>query len=53
MGIDIWSRALTEERVKKLLNNGIEINSWTVDDPEEAERLISWGVQFITSNGLE
>ena len=24
MGIDIWSRALTEERVKKLLDNGIE-----------------------------
>lgn len=53
MDIDIWSRALTEERVKKLLDNGIEVNSWTVDDPEEAERLISWGVQFITSNGLE
>lgn len=54
MGIDIWSGALTEEaQIKHLLDLGIEINVWTVDDPATAEKLISWGVQFITSNILE
>lgn len=54
MGIDIWSRALDcKEKVGKLLDNGIEVNVWTVDDPAEAEKLIGWGVQFITSNILE
>lgn len=54
MGIDIWSNALDcEEKVKKLLDAGIEINTWTVDDKATAEKLISWGVQFITSNILE
>ncbi len=54
MGIDIYHGALDEEaKVKKLLDNGIEINVWTVDSKETAEKLISWGVQYITSNILE
>ena len=31
----------------------IKVNCWTVDDPADAERLISWGVDFITTNILE
>ena len=42
-----------EERVKKFLDAGMEINVWTIDDPEMAERLISWGVHYITTNILE
>ncbi len=54
MGIDIWSIALTEEaQVKHLLEEGIEVNVWTVDDKANAEELISWGVQYITSDILE
>ena len=54
MGIDIWSTALTEEaQVRRLLEEGIEVNVWTVDNKELAEQLISWGVQYITSNILE
>lgn len=53
MGLDIWYGSLDEEKVKLLLSEGIEINAWTVDDPEAAERLISWGVQYITTNILE
>ena len=54
MGIDIWSNALDEEwKVKKLLDEGIEVNTWTVDNKELAEKLISWGVQYVTSNILE
>ncbi len=56
MGIDIWSRAFEEDgeaKIKKLLDNGIEINVWTVDDKDLAEKLIGMGVQYITSNILE
>ena len=54
MGIDIWSNALTEEaQVRHLLDEGIEVNVWTVDNKELAEKLISWGVQYVTSNILE
>ncbi len=54
MGIDIWYGALDEEaKVKRLLDEGIEINVWTVDDKDAAERLISWGVQYVTTNILE
>jgi glycerophosphoryl diester phosphodiesterase len=54
MGIDIWQGALDEEaKVKRLLDNGIDVNVWTVDSMETAEKLISWGVSYITSNILE
>ena len=45
--------ALTEERIRAFHEAGIEVNCWTVDDPAEAERLFSWGVDYITSNVLE
>ena len=54
MDLDIWSGALDEEaKVKKCLDAGIEVNVWTVDNKEEAEKLVSWGVQYVTSNILE
>ena len=53
MDIDIHYRALTEEAVRALHDCGVEINCWTVDDPEDAERVISWGVDYITTNILE
>ena len=54
MGLDIWSNAIPdEEKVKHILEMGIELNVWTVDSKELAEQLISWGVQYITSNILE
>lgn len=53
MDVDIWSKDLTEEHVKRFLEEGIKVNVWTVDDPARAEELISWGVQYITSNILE
>ncbi len=32
---------------------GMKVNCWTVDSKERAETLISWGVDYITSNILE
>lgn len=53
MGIDIHYAALTAERVYSCLRKGVEVNCWTVDNPEDALRLIGWHVNQITSNILE
>lgn len=52
-GLDIRHTALTEENVKELKANGIEINCWTVNKAEDGERLVEWGVDYITTNILE
>ena len=36
-----------------LHDNGIEVNVWTVDTIEEAQRVTDCGVDYITSNILE
>ncbi|MDE5897208.1 MAG: hypothetical protein K2H43_05285 [Clostridia bacterium] len=51
--LDIGYWSLTKERVEELHAKGIFVNCWTCDDPAAAERLASWGVDFITSNILE
>jgi len=53
LDIDIHFRALTKEIVDILHQNGIEVNCWTVDNPDDAEQLASFGVDYITSNILE
>lgn len=51
--LDICYGPFTKELVDILHQNGLEINCWTVDNPERAKRLIDWGVDYITSNILE
>lgn len=53
LDIDPYFEALDEEKIKKLHAEGIKINCWTVNDPQSAEKLDSWGVDMITSNFLE
>ncbi len=53
MGLDIQHGQLTEERIAFCHAHGIEVNCWTVDNPADAERLDSWGTDYITSNILE
>ena len=53
MDLDIYHKSLTEERIALCHDNGIKVNCWTVDDPERAAELISWGIDYITSNILE
>ena len=52
LDLDIHYSALTAENVALLHENGIVVNCWTVDDPEKAAELVSWGVDQITSNRL-
>ncbi len=53
LNLDIYYKALTKEIVEELHGEGILVNCWTCDDKEEAERLVSWGVDFITTDCLE
>jgi len=53
MDLDVHYSALTEENIKACHDAGIVVNTWTVDDPETAQRLIGWGVDQITTNILE
>ena len=53
MDLDIDYSYLDEDAIKRLHDNGIKINCWTVDETCDAERLAEWGVDYITSNILE
>ena len=53
LDLDVKYTALTKEAVEELHAHGHQVNCWTCDDKEAAEELISWGVDFITSNILE
>lgn len=53
LDLDIYYKNLNPEIVGKLKDNNIEINCWTCDGSEDAERLAEYGVDYITSNILE
>ena len=53
MDLDIHWKALTEENIRELHAAGVTVNCWTVDNPDDAVRLIDWGVDMITTNILE
>ena len=41
---------LNEETVGEMKNNGIEINTWTVNDEESVRRLYDLGVDSVIGN---
>lgn len=47
-----WDR-VNKDIVDTLHAHGLEVNVWTVDDPEMAKTMIDMGVDYITSNILE
>ena len=51
-GLDIRYTLVTPELVQQLHSEGLEINCWTVDDPQSAAELVEMGVDYITSNIL-
>jgi len=53
LDLDIYYKQLNEENIKLLHSKGIEINCWTCNEKTEAEELVSYGVDFITTNILE
>ncbi len=53
MDLDIHFSQVTERLIADCHAHGVKVNAWTVDDPAEAERLISFGIDYITTNILE
>ena len=53
LDLDLYFQGVTKEFVDGLHAEGIELNVWTVDDPEAAAQLVECGVDYITSNILE
>lgn len=51
--LDVRYDALDRENIEKLHKRGILVNCWTCDDPDAAKKLISYGVDYITTNALE
>ena len=53
LDLDIYRKTITKELVDTCHANGITVNCWTVDVPEDADALIAMGVDQITTNILE
>ena len=53
MDIDIHYQALNEDLVSKLHNNGIEINAYTIDNLEFANKMADLKIDYLTTNILE
>ncbi|MBR6633308.1 MAG: hypothetical protein IKL05_03280 [Clostridia bacterium] len=51
--LDDAYKYLSKEWVDKFHAEGLEVNVWTIDDPEKAQIAIDMGVDYITSNILE
>jgi glycerophosphoryl diester phosphodiesterase len=49
-GVDVRNRGLSEDRVRQVLDTGLDIFVWTVNSAAEAKRLTSWGVRGITTD---
>ena len=52
-GLDINYHKLSKEIVETCHKYGIEVNVWTVNNPIEAYLLLTWNIDYITSNVLE
>lgn len=53
LDLDISYKAVTPEIVQAVHAIGAEINVWTVDKLEDAQRMAEYGVDYITSNIIE
>jgi len=51
-GLCMQRRLATERRLRFLAERGIGVYCWTVDDPDEARRLLALGAEGIISNDL-
>ena len=52
-GLNCRYTQLSKKIVSEMHQQGIELNCWTCDDAKTAQTLISWGVDYITTNILK
>lgn len=50
MDLDVVHTIITKEAVDRMHAAGLKVNVWTVDKPEDFERVKAMGVDFITTN---
>ena len=53
LDMDCRKMALTKEWIDRVHGEGLQVNGWTVDHAEDAQTLISWGIDYLTTNILE
>ncbi|MBR6737871.1 MAG: hypothetical protein IKL82_05870 [Clostridia bacterium] len=51
--VDVKHKGIKKADVEYFHSIGLKVNCWTVDSKATAEKLISWGVDYITTNILE
>lgn len=51
-GIDVYYGGVTKELIEYAHSKGVEVNCWTVDNETVKERLMSYGIDYITTNKL-
>jgi glycerophosphoryl diester phosphodiesterase len=49
-GLNFRYKGISKEYVEEVHRSGMKMFAWTVDDPEDAARLIEFGIDGITSN---
>ena len=49
-GVNLNHKIIDEDVMQMATENNLEVLTWTVDDPAEAERLAKLGVTGITTN---
>ena len=45
-----WTDLLTRQCIEVFHAHGVQVNSWTIDDPARMEELIEWGIDGICTN---
>ena len=53
LDLDSDYNLLSQERIQDVHQLGRQVNAWTVDDIKDAQRLIAWGIDYITTNIIE
>jgi glycerophosphoryl diester phosphodiesterase len=49
-GLNFRYKGISQDYVEAVHHSGMKMFAWTVDDPEDAARLIEFGIDGITSN---
>jgi glycerophosphoryl diester phosphodiesterase len=45
-----WVKALTRDVIDACHAAGVQVNTWTCDDPERMAELLEWGIDGICTN---